>query len=444
MFKKLSEVTAYFKSLRESGKTADEARTIMESNYTKKGLSGEFVQKDDGELCGLADIEFDEKQEVSKGMDAAQIKSISDAVTKSLSDGFKQFAPATPIDRDEEARAGFKSAGEFLGSLKSLANGTSSAKLTKWREKSTPTVAMGESSGESGGVLVPPAFLAEIMRYQNLAGVDLLSQVNNIPVSGNSVTIPTDEETPWGGGTQAYWQAELATINQKRPSLGSITLTLNDLTCLVPVSNNLLEDASATSSVVSQAIGASLNWKFNEAIINGSGAGMPLGILNAGNLVTVAKESSQAAATITTNNLIAMYARLLSKQNGVWFVTPQGNEQIMKMVQPGGLLPAAYTSDSGFSKAPLPTIYGLPVVTLENCAALGQKGDIILGDMAGYAAITKNIQMATSIHMFFDTNATAFRAVARMDGKPWAKRPVVSAHDAAFKRSQFVTLAARA
>jgi HK97 family phage major capsid protein len=222
-----------------------------------------------------------------------------------------------------------------------------------------------------------------------------------------------------------------------------VTLTLNDLTCLVPVSNNLLEDASATSSVVSQAIGAALNWKFNEAIINGGGAGMPLGILNAGNLVTVAKESGQAASTITVNNLISMYARILTKQNGVWFVTPQGSEQIMKMVQPGGLLPAAFRSDTGFSQSPLPTIYGLPVVTLENCSALGQKGDIILADMKGYVAITKNIQMATSIHMFFDTNATAFRAVARMDGKPWAKAPVVSAHDATFKRSQFVTLAAR-
>lgn len=443
MFKKLSEVTAYFKSLRESGKTAEEARSIMERDYGKKGVTG--ILKEDGETCELAEIEFDEKQEVNqKGFDAAAVKSISDAVTKSLSEGFQKFAPATPIDREEEARAGFKSVGEFLSSLKGMAGGSTSAKLNKWREKSAPTSAMGESSGESGGVLVPPAFLAEIMKYDGLSGVDLLSKTKNIPVSGNSVTIPTNEETPWAGGVQAKWRAEMGVIAQTTPKLGDITLTLNDLVCLVPVGNNLLDDASATSAVVTDAIREALRWKFNEAIITGSGAGMPLGVLNSGALVTVAKTSGQAAATVTTANLIAMYARGLNKTRSAWYVSPQVQEQLMATTMPGAFQPAMFRMFEGFGEAPLPSIFGRPIVELENCSELGAAGDIIFADFSGYAAITKNVQMATSIHMFFDTNATAFRAVARMDGKPWAKAPVVSAKNADFKRSQFVTLAARA
>jgi HK97 family phage major capsid protein len=47
----------------------------------------------------------------------------------------------------------------------------------------------------------------------------------------------------------------------------------------------------------------------DDAIINGTGAGMPLGVLNAGCLVSVTKESGQKADTIVAENAVKMYHR---------------------------------------------------------------------------------------------------------------------------------------
>jgi HK97 family phage major capsid protein len=61
-----------------------------------------------------------------------------------------------------------------------------------------------------------------------------------------------------------------------------------------------------------------------DSIINGTGAGKPKGIIAAsGALVTVAKETSQAATTLQQANVSKMWARLhaRSRANAVWLTT---------------------------------------------------------------------------------------------------------------------------
>lgn len=447
-FAKQSEIASAYKSLRENGLDKEASLKSLEKAYAKKGMEGDFVLNEDGSTCGLSDVDFVESTENApshkSGLDAAQIKSISDGVVKSIGEGFKAFVPAVARDKDEEAKEGFKSMGEFLSNLKGMAGGSVTPKLAKWIEKSGPSVAMGESTGQMGGVMVPPAYLAQMAQYDNLDGVDLLSQTDSLPMAGNSVTMTTNEETPWNGGVQAYWTSELATITQTAPKSGSVTLVLNDLTCIVPMSNNLMDDAPAASTLALRKIRQAIQWKQNDAIINGGGAGMPLGVLKSDARYVVPKVSGQAAQTITYTNLVQMDSRRLPGQEYAWFVTPQAREQLGLMVLPGGLAPAAYNLLMGYSERQFPSILSHPIVDMQELPALGQEGDIMLVNMKGYLSGTKQTQMATSIHMFFDTNATAFRAVARMDGKPWATKPVVSAKNPNFKMSQFIVLGARA
>lgn len=447
-FAKQSEIAAAYKSLRENGLDKETALKSLQKSYEKKGMEGDFVLNEDGSTCGLSDVDFVESTEngpsLKSGISEAQIKSITDGITKSLTDGFKSFVPAAAADKTEEGKEGFKSMGEFLSGLKGMAGGQVTPKLAKWIEKSGPSVAMGESTGQMGGVMVPPAYLAQMAQYDNLDGVDLLAQTDSLPMAGNSVTMPTNEETPWNGGVQAYWTSELQTISQVAPKSGSVTLVLNDLTCIVPMSNNLMDDAPAASTLALRKIAQTLRWKQNDAIINGGGAGMPLGVLNSPARYVVPKTTGQAAATISFANLVQMDARRLPGQEYAWFITPQGREQLGMMTLPGGLAPAAYNMLMGYSDKQFPSILSHPIVDMQELPALGQEGDIMLVNMRGYLSGTKQTQMATSIHMFFDTNATAFRAVARMDGKPWATKPVVSAKNPDFKMSQFIVLGARA
>ncbi len=60
------------------------------------------------------------------------------------------------------------------------------------------------------------------------------------------------------------------------------------------------------SAAMMNAITFDLDWAF----INGTGAGMPQGILNAGSKITVAKESGQVADTIVFENIVNMWSRL--------------------------------------------------------------------------------------------------------------------------------------
>ena len=84
------------------------------------------------------------------------------------------------------------------------------------------------------------------------------------------------------------------------------------------------------------------------------------------------------------------------------------------------------------------------MLEIEQCSALGDVGDIILADLSQYLTIEKGgLQSASSIHVQFVTDETAYRFVVRNNGQPiWnsALTPYKGANDL----SPFVTLAERA
>ena len=89
-----------------------------------------------------------------------------------------------------------------------------------------------------------------------------------------------------------------------------------------------------------------------------------------------------------------------------------------------------------------------PVLKLcraEACQALGTVGDIILADLSNYLAVVKSggLKTDTSIHLFFDQNATAFRFVFRMNGQPWLSAPIAR-KNGSNTLSHFVSLDTRA
>ena len=72
----------------------------------------------------------------------------------------------------------------------------------------------------------------------------LLSRCDVQQTSSNSYTAPVDETTPWGtNGIKAYWESEAASITQTKPKLGEVNLRLHKLAALVPVTEEMLEDA---------------------------------------------------------------------------------------------------------------------------------------------------------------------------------------------------------
>ncbi|MCB0675015.1 MAG: hypothetical protein KDC59_23965, partial [Saprospiraceae bacterium] len=80
----------------------------------------------------------------------------------------------------------------------------------------------------------------------------------------------------------------------------------------------------------------------------------------------------------------------------------------------------------------------------EQCATLGDLGDVQLVNPKGYYAATRQNApaYAESIHLFFDYNIKAFRWIFRIGGQPHLSAPVTP-NKGSSTRSHFVTLAAR-
>jgi HK97 family phage major capsid protein len=84
------------------------------------------------------------------------------------------------------------------------------------------------------------------------------------------------------------------------------------------------------------------------------------------------------------------------------------------------------------------------VIATEYNATLGTVGDIMLVDLSQYTIVDKGgVQMATSLHVAFDTDEMRFRITYRVDGKPMWHSALTPFKGSATK-SPFVTLATRA
>ena len=86
---------------------------------------------------------------------------------------------------------------------------------------------------------------------------------------------------------------------------------------------------------------------------------------------------------------------------------------------------------------------GRPVNVIEQCSALGTVGDIMLFDPQQYMYGEKGgINMATSIHVQFVTDETAFRWTYRCNGMPmWSS--TLTPYKGSIKMSPFVALQSR-
>jgi HK97 family phage major capsid protein len=276
-----------------------------------------------------------------------------------------------------------------------------------------------------------------------------------VPTSEPSVSVPKDETTPWGtAGIQSYWDGEAHTMTQTKPLLESSTIKLHKITALVPMTDELLEDAPLLASWLLNKGAGVIDFKVTDAIVNGTGAGQPLGIRSAPCTVSQAAEGSQAADTIHGLNLVKMWARMPAgwRRNAVWLIhpdvealLPQAGLQILDPTQSlavGGSL--LYVAAGNIARSPYASLFGRPVIPTHACAVPGDAGDIVFADLTQYAIFLRSpgLRTDTSIHLWFDQGVTAFRFTMRLGGQPWWSA-AISAKNGSTTQSAFVTLESR-
>lgn len=353
--------------------------------------------------------------------------------------------------REDDGTCGFAHAGLFYAAAYDhfMGGGASDERLLIGAAAS----GMSQGSGADGGILVPPSFAQTIWDGLNTGAENLLGLTDTYDVEGDSLTMPANAETSRAdgsryGGVRGYWIAEAAQKTSSHPKLRQLKLEPKEMAVFVYVTDKLLRNAKAVGQYVTRAATDEIRFMTGDAIINGDGAGKPLGLLAAGSTISQGAETAQAAATIVAENIINMWARLhaRARAGAVWYINQEIEPQLMTMsiaVGTGGQL--IYMPPGGISGGQYGTLFGRPVVPIEYCQALGTEGDVILADLGAYASGVKSagVMSDVSIHLRFDYNETAFRFVFEVDGQPWLAS-ALTPYKGSNTLSTAVTLATRA
>lgn len=349
------------------------------------------------------------------------------------------------VDRTTlDEKKGFKSFGEFAAAVQQANTNRNAVDARLSIEAAAPGTYGNESSGADGGFLIPPEFSRSIFTLSQTED-SLLPMTDNTDVSGNSMVFPKDETTPWGtDGVRAYWQAEASAATATKPKLGTNILRLHKLMALVPLTDELVSDTNALDSYLPGKVADSIRWKVNEALLFGNGNGQPLGAFNGGASIMQTKEAAQGASTVLLANITNMIARLIPGcyPRSVWLITPDALPSLFGLTL--GNYPIYLPTNQGAQGNPYGTLMGRPIIVTQHAPAFSAQGDISLVDMSYIRSITKagGIQTATSLHLYFDADATAFRATFRVDAQPKIVAPVSQAKGAK-TLSAFIQLEAR-
>jgi HK97 family phage major capsid protein len=244
--------------------------------------------------------------------------------------------------------------------------------------------------------------------------------------SRNSLEVPINETAPWDvEGVNAYWEGESDVHTASKSKFKMHQFRLHKLTAYVPVSEELLDDAPALESFLQTEASDAILHKINSAILTGTGAGMPNGILNSGFKVVVNKESGQTSTELLFENIIKMYSHCLPKARAkaVWIYNPALEEKLRLMKFDNGAASPVpvFLPPGGLSESPYATIMGRPAIPMLGATkGLGSEGDIQFVDLSFYYSVMKSgagaIQQFMSTHVLFDRDQVAFKFRIRMAG----------------------------
>ena len=304
-------------------------------------------------------------------------------------------------------------------------------------------------SNVHGGFLIPEAFRPEVLSV-SVESDPTASRVTQVPMSSDVVNIParTDKNhsSSVSGGLSVARSTETQAPDPSRLALENVKLEATALTGLSYASEQLLERSAVSFiAILESGFSDEFTSKMFDEKINGTGAGAPVGILNSDATITVAKEGSQTADTITGQNLIDMRHRQWRYGNSIWLANHD-------------VYPSLVTAHVAMTNDDIPlfvpgngvdvpdTILGRPVFFTEYANTLGDKGDIMNCDWSQYLWGTLgggSIQSAESMHVRFANHERTFKFYTYNTGSPWWKS-AMTPKNSSTTLSPFVTLAARA
>ena len=402
----------------------------------------EESQLSDEQLTQLA-------ERVSKGSVMEEINEKIEKLSKVEENKMKQVEPVGD-KKDEKVWDSF---GEQMQAV--YAAYQPNGKVDKRLEKAI--LGSNELVGADAGFLVLPEYSNEILKITHDVGI-VAKDCRHLKIKGNRIIINAVNETSratgsrWGG-IQVYWVAEGGSVTAKKPAFRQVDLKLNKLQGVNYATEEVLADQSALQGITTQGFGEEFAFMIDDAIINGTGAGMPLGVLNCNAIQSKSIESGQDAETVVAENIAGMWNLMPAKNRlkAKWYIIQDVEPQLFKMGYKMGtaaipvFMPPVVQGTGGLVGSPNGRLFNRPIQTIEQCQALGTVGDILFLDLSQYLIIEKagGMKAAASMHVAFLTDQQCFRFTYRLDGQPLWHAGVTS-FKGSITRSPYISLAVRA
>jgi len=368
-----------------------EARYIVE-----KGLQGQIAAMEGTPALGLAGIMPGES-------DAAHYA--GGRTYRDMFHGGDKYASLS--------RGDFENFEEFL---QVLSTGRHDPRL-----KEVSIRAMTEGVPSSGGFLVPDEFGAFLLDGA-LEREIVRPRAKVWPMTTQTRKIPSwdgaDHTDGVYGGFSGQWLSEGGTADRQNAKLRQIQLTAKKLGIYTQASRELREDGVTFEAQLSDAMVNAIAFYLDYAFLAGTGAGMPLGILNDPALIVVDAEAGQPASTFLYENCTKMMARLYpgAFENAIWIANqtllPQFMEMSVSVGTGGSWIKAVEQRGNDFY------LLGKRLLFTEKLPTAGTEGDVLLADLSKYTiGMRQEVIVDLSNAVGWLQDMVDYRTILRADGQ---------------------------
>jgi HK97 family phage major capsid protein len=280
----------------------------------------------------------------------------------------------------------------------------------------------GGNNDTIGGYALPTS--TEIQIFNGLVGPSIFMPRANVqPMTTRQQDVATfDRSNDGTNGTMFGLGFEFIPEGGSGASVQTTTLRMISMNAhtgaiLFDASNELLQDAAGFESGLLRVVQLAAAYGIDRYCLNGTGAGQPLGVRNLPSLITVSKETGQAADSIVYENLTKMFSRLpaSSVTNSVWLASQSCIPELSTLSVPvgtaGSHIPVMTSRDGSFEILTRPMIFSALL------RPVGDLGDIMLVDLSQYTVgMRAGMAVDRSQHVGFAKNRTTFRLLLRFDG----------------------------
>lgn len=287
---------------------------------------------------------------------------------------------------------------------------------------------LAESAGSTGGFLVVDEQRTDLLAVP--APVDnIRARAQVVPMRSRTLKWPTLNQrgTTAGsphffGGIEAKWTEEAGEKSITDPAFDEITLTAWKLVCYTRTSDELLADSAvALASFFSGPMGfaGAIKWEEEYTFLRGTGAGQPMGVINAPGTITVPR---QQQLFLNVADITAMVEASYG-DNLVWHISRSQMSNLLQLNGPAAN-PYYIFIPNGRDGVPA-TLMGYPIIWSDKLPRRFTAGDIVLANWQYYLIGDRQMTTIDSTNVErFRYDQTSWRAVHRVDGQPQLRSPL--------------------